>query len=113
MESQQLLKQLERQPKASSAGPQPMTATLPIKIKSRTLLPALASALLLWACYFPVNAGWLARVALVPLLCLVRSPARPRVLCFSALVGALVFFTASLQWVRVADDLMYWTWIGL
>ena len=39
---------------------------------TRLLLPALASAALLWLCYFPVNWGWLAWVALVPLLALVR-----------------------------------------
>ncbi len=43
-----------------------------------TLLPALATGGLLWLCHFPVAWGWLGWVALVPLLTLARSPARPR-----------------------------------
>src|SRR5690242_4232569 len=45
-------------------------------------LPALASAGLLWLCYFPVAWGWLAWVAVVPLLCLVRAEASGRRLFF-------------------------------
>src|SRR5262249_28423043 len=41
------------------------------------LLPVLASSALLWLCFFPVAWGFLAWVALVPWLTLVRSPQRP------------------------------------
>src|SRR5437763_4937811 len=67
----------------------------------RRLLPALATALLLTLCHFtllPVLCGWFAWVALVPLLCLVRSAARPRRVYLAAWVGALVFFFFVLQW---------------
>jgi apolipoprotein N-acyltransferase len=57
--------------------------------------------------------GWLGWVALVPLLCLVRSAARPRVVYLSAWGGALVFFVPALQWMRVADPAMYATWLAL
>jgi apolipoprotein N-acyltransferase len=77
------------------------------------LLPACASGVLLWLCYFPVAWGWLGWVALVPLLCLVRSAARPRVVYLSALTGALLFFVPVLQWMRVADPAMYATWLAL
>jgi apolipoprotein N-acyltransferase len=77
------------------------------------LLAALASALLLWACYFPLAWGWLAWVALVPLLSLVRSPARPRRIYFVAWVGGLAFFWPVIQWMRVADYRMYGTWAML
>ena len=43
--------------------------------KTRLLLAALLSAGLLWLCYFPMAWGWLGWIALVPLLCLVRSEA--------------------------------------
>jgi apolipoprotein N-acyltransferase len=113
MESQQLL--AKRTPVAQTAK----TDSLPAgeqKLagrKSRVLIPALLSAALLWACYFPLNAGWLGWVALVPLLSLVRSAARPRRIYFTAWLSALVFFIATLQWVRVADPRMLYTWIGL
>jgi apolipoprotein N-acyltransferase len=57
--------------------------------------------------------GWLGWVALVPLLCLVRSPARPRTVYLSAWAGALLFFVPVLQWMRVADPAMYATWLAL
>jgi apolipoprotein N-acyltransferase len=77
------------------------------------LLPALATGGLLWLCHFPVACGWLAWLALVPLLCLVRSDARPRRLYLCAWAGGLVFFWPVLQWMRVADVRMYATWAGL
>jgi apolipoprotein N-acyltransferase len=72
------------------------------------------TALLLWLSYFPAAQGWLGWVALVPLLTLVRSPARPRWAYLSAWLGGLAFFGASLQWLRVADwRMMCFAWPGL
>jgi apolipoprotein N-acyltransferase len=76
-------------------------------------VPALASGILLYLCHFPVAWGWLGWIALVPLLCLVRSPARPRTVYLSAWAGALLFFVPALQWMRVADPAMYATWLLL
>jgi apolipoprotein N-acyltransferase len=81
--------------------------------KAWTLVPALLTAGLLWLCYFPVDWGWLGWIALVPLLSLVRTTARPRRVYLSAWVAGLAFFVASLQWVRVADYRMYATWLSL
>src|ERR1051326_7051446 len=81
------------QPTPQPAKPQTRFAFL--------LLPALASAALLYLCYFPLDWGWLAWVALVPLLCLVRSAARPRRIYFAAWLGGLAFFWTALQWIRV------------
>jgi apolipoprotein N-acyltransferase len=78
-----------------------------------SLLLALVMAGLLWLSYFPIACGWLAWVALVPFLALVRSPARPRQLYLCAWLGAFAFYLAALQWLRVADERMYFTWIGL
>jgi apolipoprotein N-acyltransferase len=76
-------------------------------------LLALTSGVLLFLCYFPAACGWLAWVALVPLLCLVRMELSARRLFFFALLGGGVFFIPALQWMRVADHRMYVTWIGL
>jgi apolipoprotein N-acyltransferase len=75
-------------------------------------LPALATGGLLWLCYFPLAWGFLAWVALVPFLCLVRLPRR-RSLYLSAYAGGLLFYGSSMQWMRIADPRMYATWILL
>jgi apolipoprotein N-acyltransferase len=77
------------------------------------LLPALLSAGLLWLCYFPMAWSWLAFVALVPLLCLVRAEGRARNIYWSAWAAGLAFFWPVLQWMRVADYRMYATWAML
>ena len=73
----------------------------------------MASAALLWSCYFPLAQGWLGWVALVPLLCLARSRARARGIYLCAFVCGMAFFLPSLRWMPVADNLMYFAWAGL
>lgn len=73
----------------------------------RAYVAALLSALLLWLCYFPVAWGWLGWVALVPLLCLVRSPARSFHIYAAAWLCGLAFFVPVLAWLRLADDRHY------
>jgi apolipoprotein N-acyltransferase len=73
----------------------------------------LASAALLYLAYFPVAWGWLAWFALVPLLVLVRQPGAPRHLYLACWVGGLAFHWPVLQWVRVADLMMYAAWAAL
>lgn len=87
------------------------------------LLPALLSALLLGLSFYPVGWGWLGWIALVPLLCLVRSTARSRQVYAAAWICGLLFFFPILSWLRLADDRLYdvgisfragnVTWIGL
>jgi apolipoprotein N-acyltransferase len=78
------------------------------------LPPALMTGGLLWLCYFPVACGWLAWVAQVPLLCLVRLPRRRwRFPHIAAIAGGLVFYFLAIQWMRVADPRMYFTWAFL
>jgi apolipoprotein N-acyltransferase len=107
------------------------------QIRWPRLLPALASGALLWLCYFPVGWTWLAWVALVPLLCLVRGqlpapavappgerarPARRLVRFFAhpnrriflvSWVAGLAFFVPALKWMRVGDPTMYLAWLAL
>ncbi len=82
-------------------------------IGRRVFLLSLTTSGLLWLCYFPIACGWFIWIALVPLLVLVRSSARPRRIYLSAWVGGLAFYLAVIQWMRVADPRMYATWIGL
>jgi apolipoprotein N-acyltransferase len=77
------------------------------------ILAACATAALLYLGYFPVACGWLGWIALVPLLALVRSPARPRTVYLAAYLAGLLFFWPVLQWMRVADWRMYFTWAML
>jgi apolipoprotein N-acyltransferase len=72
--------------------------------RTPVLLPALLSAGLLWFSFFPVNAGWLAWVALVPLLFLVRSNARRWRIYLGALLFGVVFFFSAIHWLEYADD---------
>jgi apolipoprotein N-acyltransferase len=67
----------------------------------------------MYLCHFPVAWGFLGWVALVPLLCLVRAPARTRRLYWTAYLSGLCFYLPVVQWMRVADERMYVTWIIL
>ncbi len=80
------------------------------------LLPALATGLLLILGHFtilPIVSGWFAWVALVPMLCLVRSEARPWRIYLSVWAGASLFFWFVLQWMPAPDPRMYYTWAML
>jgi len=81
--------------------------------RTRVFLPAILSGLLLYLSFFPANAGFLAWVALVPLLSLVRANARPRRIYFAALVGGLACYVPAIQWMRVAHPAMYASWLFL
>jgi apolipoprotein N-acyltransferase len=85
----------------------------PVPLPFPRLVAALLSGGLLFACYFPLNCGWLAWVALVPLLTLVRAAGSAKRLFVCAWAGGLAFFIPVLQWMRVADPAMYATWIVL
>ena len=83
-------------------------------MKPRVFLPAIASGLLLWTAYFPLDLGPVAAVALVPWLSLVRAEGvAPRRRYFAAYLGGLAFYLPALQWVRVAHPAMYASWVGL
>jgi apolipoprotein N-acyltransferase len=109
--------------KIGEGSPNPHTESVRIptqnsKLKTQNLpfprlIPSLMTGGLLYACYFPLNCGWLAWVALVPLLTLVRGAASGKRTFFCAWAGGLAFFVPVLQWMRVADPTMYATWIVL
>jgi apolipoprotein N-acyltransferase len=76
-------------------------------------LPAVASGVLLWAAFFPLDLGPLGFAALVPWLTLVRAPVPNRRRYFAAYVGGAAFFALATEWVRVAHPMMYMSWLGL
>ncbi|QDU19197.1 apolipoprotein N-acyltransferase [Urbifossiella limnaea] len=79
----------------------------------RVFLPAVASGLLLWVAFFPLNLGPVAFVALAPWLTLVRAPVSRRRRYFAAYLGSVAFFLPAVQWMRVAHPAMYASWLGL
>ena len=61
-----------------------------------------ASGVLLFLCHFPVAWGWLAWVALVPLLTMVRSPARARWLFLASWTCGLIYYYAAISWMTIS-----------
>ncbi len=77
------------------------------------LLAACASGLMLWGAFPPVEWGPLAWVALFPVLCLAKLEQPTRRMYLAVYLGALGFWLASLQWMRLGDPTMYPAWIAL
>ena len=71
------------------------------------------SSILLYLSFFPADLGFLGWIALVPMLYVIRSRVQLRIKLLSATVCGLCFFIPALQWMRLADPMMYFTWIGL
>src|SRR5262245_43029712 len=95
--------------------PAPSTISRPTGLPWLThVICALACPVLMWAGFFPLNQGWVAWFALVPLLALIRSPAvTMRSLLWTSYLSGFVFFLAALNWMRVAHPMMKWAWIAL
>src|SRR4051812_2317364 len=62
------------------------------------------SAMLLWFAFLPTDWSWLAWGALVPLFLLIKSPRSPRSIYCGAWIGGMLFWTLSIQWVRLTDS---------
>ncbi len=104
----------EPQPAAAPAPPaRPQGADPWWAWPLRLFVPPLLTAGLLWLCFFPMAWGWLAWVAVVPLLTLLRSRMWPWATYFAALLGGLAFYLPVLRWMPVADDRMSYAWLAL
>src|SRR5437667_862842 len=79
----------------------------------RLLALAVVSGVALWLCHFPVAWGWLAWVALVPVLTLARAEARGRWLFLCAWLGGIVYYFPAISWMSVAHIAMAACWILL
>lgn len=74
---------------------------------------SLATSLVLWASFTPLDWGWLGWVALTPLVLLVRIERATRFM-YPVLYGAgLIWSFATLQWMRLGDPSMYFAWAAL
>jgi apolipoprotein N-acyltransferase len=94
------------QPASSSTAPRLRSALV-------CVAAAFLTSGLLWLSYFPASQGWLAWVALVPWLLLVRAEVPS---CYRYLIAWLVglaFFVPALSWMRVAHKQMFYSWLGL
>jgi len=85
----------------------------PAQPRSRMFLPAILGGLLMYSAFFPLNFGFLAWIALVPLLSLVRANARSRRIYMAAFVGGLFLYVPAIQWMRVAHPAMIGSWLFL
>ena len=71
------------------------------------------TAAVLWACFFPLDWGPLAWVALVPLCLLVRTPVPPRWSVPALWACGFLGHAAQIQWMRLGDAAMYPAWLTL
>ena len=71
------------------------------------------SALMLWASFTPLDFAPLAWLSLVPLVALIRSPARPRWLYVAATLCGVLQAVVQLQWMRLGHPTMYVAWLAL
>lgn len=83
------------------------------RAKRHPVMAGMLSGLALWAAFPPLEWSWLAWVALVPLFHLAIE-AGPRFrLYLGAWAGGLVFWVASLQWVRLTDATAWVAWLTM
>jgi apolipoprotein N-acyltransferase len=96
---------------------QPAVKPIVVPPQRRTGLRCLAASVvsggLLWLCYSPVGCGWLAWVALVPWLMLVRAELPIRKRYPIAWLGGLAFYIPALAWMRNGDPAMFYLWFLL
>ncbi len=71
------------------------------------------TSVLMWASFTPLDWSPLGWIALVPLILLIRAPRRTRWMYTAIYVGAVVYYIATLQWMRLGDATMYKAWIAL
>ncbi len=79
----------------------------------RPIPQALLSGALLYAAFPPLGWDWLAWVALVPLLLLVRSTAPRRRLYLAVWLGGLAFWLPSVEWIRRIFPSAWVAWLCL
>lgn len=73
----------------------------------RTFLLAMFTAILMWTAFTPVDAGPVAWLCLVPLLLLTQIRQRTHWMYRTVYVVSLIYWLATLQWMRLGDPSMY------
>ena len=84
----------------------------PVRSRAALILCPI-TAVLYWGSFTPLDWGWLAWFALVPMLCLARSPRPMQGTLLGAWFGGLLCWVATLQWMRLGDATMYPAWGAL
>ncbi len=74
----------------------------------KTVLPIIASGILLGFAYPPVDLGFLAYVALVPLIWLMDSRPPPRCIFLWAFLSGIIFHLLTLSWLRNLMGAVSW-----
>jgi apolipoprotein N-acyltransferase len=99
-------------PKADveTTGPGPRIS-LTDRVSRHPVIAGITSGLFLWAAFPPVEWSWLGWVALAPLFRMVVERGPRLRLYVGAWVGGLVFWTLSLQWVRLTDATAWVAWL--
>jgi apolipoprotein N-acyltransferase len=98
---------------ASTTSPQPAPAKVKPPVRLRWLGLAVLSGFGLWLCHFPVAWGWLAWVALVPVLALTRVQTHGWWLFLCAWCAGLVYYVPAISWMGVAHPAMVACWLIL
>src|SRR3954447_18594271 len=95
------------------AAPRAEPGRLTDRLSRHPLVAGLASGLLLWTAFPPVEWRWLAWLALVPLFWLVvrRGPRVP--LYLGAWLGGLAFWLLCVRWVRLTDPTAWLAWVAM
>lgn len=92
----------------------PSGETYSVKNMGYAFAGSILSATLLWMAFPPVDWGWLAWVALVPLVLVLRSARRPRQGCATGFLWGTCFYGILLWWMQ--EFVARWTgsfWLGL
>jgi apolipoprotein N-acyltransferase len=92
---------------------QPGGGPVPAPRGPHPAVSAVVSALLLWASFPPVDWGWLAWAALVPLFLLVQSRRAPLALYLGVWAGGMAFWTLAVQWIRLTDPSAWLAWLAM
>ncbi len=99
-------------PAVAQAGPSSRDAeSVMTRNDTPPLFAALTSAVGLWCAFPPANWGWLAWVALAPLLLLIQSPRSRLSIYLSAWAGGFLFWLLSIYWVSLTDSEAWLAWV--
>jgi apolipoprotein N-acyltransferase len=84
------------------------------RLAQHPVLQAVASALLLWLAFPPVDAGHLVWLALVPLFLIVQETGRrSRSYYLAAWAGGQIFWMLAIEWVRRTDPSAWLAWVAM
>jgi apolipoprotein N-acyltransferase len=81
------------------------------RVSRHRIVAGMASGILLWTSFPPVEWSWLAWIALAPLFWLATLRAHRLKTYLAAWAGGLVFWLLALEWVRMSDASAWLGWL--